>query len=90
MTDDQRKKYEEAAKAHMIRPSGHSTFTRIRFDSFIAGCTFVSQDTEERLKELQDENKRLREALSDCLTLLKECSYDATEVTEKARKLLNL
>lgn len=40
-------------------------------------------------RQLQDENKRLRDSLSDCLTLLTECSYDATEVTEKARKLLN-
>lgn len=55
MTDDQRKKYEEAAKAHMIRPSGHSTFTRIRFDSFIAGCTFASQDTEERVRQAHNE-----------------------------------
>lgn len=82
---------EEAATVYVSNEMNLSYFIKQNAkNAFLAGASHASQDTEERLKELQDENKRLRDSLSDCLTLLTECSYDATEVTEKARKLLNL
>lgn len=59
MTDDQRKKYEEAAKEYAANAIGDEESmipeTRIYYDAciedFLAGCTFASQDTEERVKQ---------------------------------------
>lgn len=95
MTEDQRKKYEEAARdwSYNILVDQRRLHPQDLRDAYFEGCTFASQDTEERLTALQDENKRLRAQLTFWITphtcSLEELQELEMEATKEAHKLLN-
>lgn len=55
MTDDQRKKYEEAAKAYTDNLGDDPPDHRDLRTAFKAGAEFATQDTEERVKQAYNE-----------------------------------
>lgn len=89
MSDDQRKKYEEAAiDWHAEHPE-----TTIG-DTFVAGCEFAFQELEERLTALQDENKRLIDLLERAVYYIdahpsQRIITTGEKIVNEARKLLN-
>lgn len=74
MTDDQRKKYEEAARDwaynRLIDQRLHPQDLR---DAYFEGCTFASQDTEERLKQAYTA------AIDKALAIVKDAYYSDSD-----------
>lgn len=87
MTDDQRKKYEEAAKEYAEAESFTHDGYVFSEKGFLAGCTFASQDTEERVKQAHNE------AIEKAIELINRCpshfysDNDYRQVTEEIQKL---